>query len=77
MSGIRKFGGFKAMNLGRTLIVSLRILPSVLGDKGYVRRRWKIYISGYKIKRGSISTKLNFYEFCVYSILFMLFFIKL
>ena len=35
--GSGKLGGFQAKNFGRTLFVLFRLLPSVLGGRGYGR----------------------------------------
>ena len=34
MDGLRKFGGFQAINLGRTFVVSIQILYLVLVGQG-------------------------------------------
>ena len=39
MGGIKHFVGFQAINFGRTLVVSFKILPLVFEGRGYGRKK--------------------------------------
>ena len=75
MDGIEKFGGFQAINFGRTLVVSFQLTPLVMGGQGCGRRERRKIQAEIRGRDFQLGQRLIFTRF-VYPILFIAFFLS-